>query len=147
MCVIVDVRTTVVSVDGTCIELELELIQSQMAQKPVLRGEVGARAWRVGGQARGGVGRAQKCKALTCIGAAATPGHAAACGVIIKDAKWIPQAVAQGLVHSALWLNMAGPSAMPSLTLFQFWPPKRKALLLSVMPTCHILPSSFVQPA
>ena len=28
-------------------ELELELIQSQMAQKPMLRGEVGARAWRV----------------------------------------------------------------------------------------------------
>ena len=29
------------------LELELELIQSQMAQKPMLRGEVGARAWRV----------------------------------------------------------------------------------------------------
>ena len=28
-------------------ELELELIQSQMSQKPMLRGEVGARAWRV----------------------------------------------------------------------------------------------------
>ena len=28
-------------------ELELELIQSQMAHKPMLRGEVGARAWRV----------------------------------------------------------------------------------------------------
>ena len=28
-------------------ELELELIQSQMAQKPMLRGEVGARALRV----------------------------------------------------------------------------------------------------
>ena len=28
-------------------ELELELIQPQMAQKPVLRGEVGARALRV----------------------------------------------------------------------------------------------------
>ena len=27
-------------------ELELELIQFQMAQKPMLRGEVGARAWR-----------------------------------------------------------------------------------------------------
>ena len=39
MCVIVDVRTTVVSVDGTC------------------------------------------------IGTAATPGHAAACGFILKDAK------------------------------------------------------------
>ena len=35
------------------LELELELIQSQMAQKPMLRGEVGARAWRVRGQARG----------------------------------------------------------------------------------------------
>ena len=31
---------------GSCIELELELIQSQMAQKTKLRGEVGARAWR-----------------------------------------------------------------------------------------------------
>ena len=30
-------------------ELELELVQSQMAQKPMLRGEVGARAWRVSG--------------------------------------------------------------------------------------------------
>ena len=30
----------------TEIELELELIQSQMAQKPMLRGEVGARALR-----------------------------------------------------------------------------------------------------
>ena len=29
------------------VELELELIQAQMAQKPKLRGEVGARAWRV----------------------------------------------------------------------------------------------------
>ena len=29
------------------LELELELIQSHMAQKPVLRGEVGARALRV----------------------------------------------------------------------------------------------------
>ena len=28
-------------------ELELELIQFQIAQKPMLRGEVGARAWRV----------------------------------------------------------------------------------------------------
>ena len=34
---------------------ELELTQSQRAQKPLLRGEVGARAWRVCGQARGGV--------------------------------------------------------------------------------------------
>ena len=40
---------------GVCLELELELILSQMAQKPVLPGEVDARAWRVGGQARGGV--------------------------------------------------------------------------------------------
>ena len=28
-------------------ELELEIVQSQMAQKPMLRGELGARAWRV----------------------------------------------------------------------------------------------------
>ena len=33
--------------DWLPLELELELIQSQMAQKPMLRGEVGARAWRV----------------------------------------------------------------------------------------------------
>ena len=33
-------------------KLELELIQSKMAQNPMLRGEVGARAWRVFGQAK-----------------------------------------------------------------------------------------------
>jgi hypothetical protein len=33
--------------EGGELELELELIQSQMAQKPMLRGEVGAHAWRV----------------------------------------------------------------------------------------------------
>ena len=32
---------------GVELELELELIQSQLAQKPMPRGEVGARAWRV----------------------------------------------------------------------------------------------------
>jgi hypothetical protein len=36
-------------------ELELELIQAQMAQKPVLRGEVGARALRVRSVSRGEV--------------------------------------------------------------------------------------------
>ena len=36
-----------ISLFGAPRELELELIQSQMAQKPMLRGEVGARAWRV----------------------------------------------------------------------------------------------------
>ena len=35
------------------IELELELILSQMAQKPMLRGEVGARALRVRSDVRG----------------------------------------------------------------------------------------------
>ena len=60
LCVLVDVRTTVVSVDGTC------------------------------------------------IGAAATPGHAAACGVILKDAKRIPQAVAKGLVHYSLMVEDGG---------------------------------------
>ena len=35
-------------------ELELELIQSHMAQKPMLRGEVGARALRVRSDVRGG---------------------------------------------------------------------------------------------
>ena len=33
-------------------ELGLELIQPHMTQKPVLRGKVGARAWRVCGQTR-----------------------------------------------------------------------------------------------
>ena len=36
-------------------ELELELIPSQMAQKPILRGEVGARALRVRTMSRGEV--------------------------------------------------------------------------------------------
>ena len=35
------------------LELELELIQSHMAQKPMLRGEVGARALRVRSDVRG----------------------------------------------------------------------------------------------
>ena len=41
--------------DGLVIslELELELIISQMAQKPMLRGEVGARALRVRSDVRG----------------------------------------------------------------------------------------------
>ena len=44
--------------DGDELELELELILSQMAQKPMLRGEVGARALRVRSDVRGmGVGR------------------------------------------------------------------------------------------
>jgi hypothetical protein len=34
------------------LERELELIQPQMAQKQVLRGEVGARVWSVCGQTR-----------------------------------------------------------------------------------------------
>jgi len=38
---------------STPIELELELILSQMAQKPMLRGEVGARALRVRSDVRG----------------------------------------------------------------------------------------------
>ena len=37
----------------TELELELELIQSHMAQKPMLRGEVGARALRVRSDVRG----------------------------------------------------------------------------------------------
>ena len=37
----------VVTIGLYVVDLELELIQSQMAQKPMLRGEVGARAWRV----------------------------------------------------------------------------------------------------
>ena len=69
LCVIVDVRTAVVSVDGTC------------------------------------------------IGAAATPGHAAGCGVILKDAKWIPQAVDQGLVHFSLMVE-DGATLSPAISNF-----------------------------
>ena len=43
-------------------ELELELILSQMAQRPVLRGEVGARALRVRSDVRGH-GQVRLCKA------------------------------------------------------------------------------------
>ena len=46
-------------------ELELELILSQMAQKPMLRGEVGARALRVRSDVRGH-GQVRLCKALDC---------------------------------------------------------------------------------
>ena len=46
-------------------ELELELIQSHMAQKPMLRGEVGARALRVRSDMRGH-GQVRLCKALGC---------------------------------------------------------------------------------
>jgi len=45
------------------VELELELILSQMAQKPMLRGEVGARALRVRSDVRGH-GQVRLCKAL-----------------------------------------------------------------------------------
>ena len=45
--------------------LELELIQSHMAQKPMLRGEVGARALRVRSDVRGH-GQVRLCKALGC---------------------------------------------------------------------------------
>ena len=46
-------------------KLELELIQSHMAQKPMLRGEVGARALRVRSDVRGH-GQVRLCKALGC---------------------------------------------------------------------------------
>ena len=46
-------------------ELELELIQPRMAQKPMLRGEVGARALRVRSDVRGH-GQVRLCKALGC---------------------------------------------------------------------------------
>ena len=46
-------------------ELELELIQPHMAQKPMLRGEVGARALRVRSDVRGH-GQVRLCKALGC---------------------------------------------------------------------------------
>ena len=48
---------------GACeVELELELIHTQMTQKPMLRGEVGARAWRnqTGGGGGGGGERVQR---------------------------------------------------------------------------------------
>ena len=44
----------------------------------------------------------------TCIWAAATPGHAATYGVILKDAKWIPQAASKGLVHFSLVVEDGG---------------------------------------
>ena len=53
----------------------------------------------------------------TCIGAAATPGHATACGVILKDAKWIPQVVAQGLVHFSFVVEDGG-TLSPAISNF-----------------------------
>ena len=47
------------------LELELELIQAHMAQKPMLRGEVGARVLRVRSDVRGH-GQVRLCKALGC---------------------------------------------------------------------------------
>jgi hypothetical protein len=47
------------------LELELELILSQMAQKPMLRGEVGARALRIRSVVREH-GQVRLCKALDC---------------------------------------------------------------------------------
>ena len=52
-----------IRVTGITLELELELILSQMAQKPMLRGEVGARALRVRSDVRGH-GQVRLCKAL-----------------------------------------------------------------------------------
>ena len=53
---------------GLWYELELELIQSHMAQKPMLRGEVGARALRVRSDVRGH-GQVRLCKpSLSKIG-------------------------------------------------------------------------------
>ena len=46
-------------------ELELKLTQSHVAQKPMLRGEVGARALRVRSDVRGH-GQVRLCKALGC---------------------------------------------------------------------------------
>ena len=43
----------VVVLPAGVVQLELELILSQMAQKPMLRGEVGARALRVRSDVRG----------------------------------------------------------------------------------------------
>ena len=49
------------------LEIELDLIQSHMTQKPVLRGEVDARALRVYiGSRMGGSGKRGKCNALGC---------------------------------------------------------------------------------
>ena len=53
------------SLTGT--ELELELIQPYMTQKPVLRGEVDARVLRVQVRSRvGGSGKRGKCNGLRC---------------------------------------------------------------------------------
>ena len=50
---------------GIRAELELELIQSYMAQKPMMRGEAGARALRVRSDVRGD-GQVRLCNALGC---------------------------------------------------------------------------------
>ena len=50
---------------SACTEVELELIQPHMAQKPMLRGEVGARALCVRSDVRGH-GQVRLCKALGC---------------------------------------------------------------------------------
>jgi hypothetical protein len=54
------------SLQPTSYKLELELIQSHMAQKPMLRGEVGARALRVRSDLRGH-GQVRLCKSLGCV--------------------------------------------------------------------------------
>ena len=49
-------------------ELELELTQSHMTQKPMPQGEVGARALRVYVRSWvGGLGKRGKCNALGCM--------------------------------------------------------------------------------
>ena len=76
-------------------DLELELAQYQMAQKPVLRGEVGAHVWRVCDQTSDEEG---------CVGAlhggprpeaqlfmqAHTPHHAAACSLVCTTRRPFP---------------------------------------------------------
>ena len=51
--------------ESAAVSFELELVQSHMAQKPVLRGEVGARALRVRSDVRGH-GQVRLCKAPGC---------------------------------------------------------------------------------
>jgi hypothetical protein len=50
-----------------------------------------------------------------CQGAALTPGHAAACAATIKDAKWLPQAKAQGMRFFALPVECGGRLGAGSL--------------------------------
>ena len=79
-------------------DLELELAQYQMAQKPVLRGEVGAHVWRVCDQTsdeEGCVGALQTLHGgprpeAQLFMQAHTPHHAAACSLVCTTRRPFP---------------------------------------------------------